>query len=125
MKACPPIPTSAEIDELLWRLGRALRAGRLTEWERGFALSLLGQAKRPRWNPSAKQVATLRRVIAELAEPADDLIDNVGGVIVRAAPLHWHCACCRRPASRAICHRANSPPCWRLFSAPVTAPWSG
>lgn len=71
---------SAEIDELLWKLGNALRAGRLTAWERSFALSVLGQAKRPCWSPSGKQLATLRSVIAGLVEPdTRPLIDDGGG----------------------------------------------
>ena len=73
---------SAKIDELLWRLGDALRMGHIEGWERDFAKSLLGQAKRrrSRWNPSVKQLATLRRVIAGLAEPdTGPLIDEDGG----------------------------------------------
>lgn len=64
------------VDELLWRPGRAVRAGRLEVWKRSFALSTLGQATRPRWNPSEKQLATLRRLIAGLAQPAEALIDD-------------------------------------------------
>lgn len=70
---------SARIDEMLWRLGDALRLGRLSDWERDFAKSILGQAKRGRrrWNPTGKQLATLRRLIAGLAEPdTEPLIDD-------------------------------------------------
>ena len=69
---------SAKVDELLWRLGDALRTGRLDGWERDFAKSLLGQAKRgrSRWNPSAKQLATARRILDGLAYPAENLNDG-------------------------------------------------
>ncbi len=72
---------SAEIDELLWRLGDALGKGRLTDWELNFARSILGQAKRGRgrWSPSEKQLAAVRRIIAGLAEPAENLIDDGAG----------------------------------------------
>ncbi len=35
----------AEIDELIWKLGRVLQAERLTVWEREFAMGVLDQAK--------------------------------------------------------------------------------
>ncbi len=73
---------SAKIDELLWRLGDALRMGRIEDWERDFAKSILGQAKRRgrRWSPSTKQLATMRRLIAGLAESdTGPLVDEDGG----------------------------------------------
>jgi len=72
---------SARIDELLWRLGDALRLGRLEGWGRDFAKSILGQAKRGRrrWHPSEKQLATMRRLLVEQAEPdTGPLIDDGG-----------------------------------------------
>ncbi len=72
---------SARLDELLWRLGDALRMDRLDGWEQDFARSILGQAKRGRrrWNPSEKQLHTMRRLGAELVEPdAGPLIDDGG-----------------------------------------------
>ncbi len=75
---CRALQDSAKIDEMLWRLGDALRMGRLDGWGRDFARSLLRQAKRgrSRWHPSEKQLHTMRRLVAELAEPAEDLIDG-------------------------------------------------
>ena len=69
---------SAKIDELLFRLGEALRLGRLDGWELNFAKSVLGQAKarRSRWSPSEKQLAAIRRIIAGLAESSEDLVDD-------------------------------------------------
>ncbi len=78
---------SARIDEMLWRLGDALRMGRLDGWEQDFVKSILGQAKRgrSRWHPSEKQLHTMRRLLAEQAEPgAGPLIDD-GGDDDRAA----------------------------------------
>lgn len=67
---------AACVDELLVRLGDRLRLGHLTDWERQFALSVLGQAKRrgARWAPTGKQLGVLRRIIER---PADDGADVV------------------------------------------------
>ena len=73
---------SAEIDEILFRLGEALRLGRLDGWGRDFVASILGQAKRGRrrWHPSEKQLHTMRRLVAELTVPdTGPLIDDGGG----------------------------------------------
>ena len=73
---------SARLDELLWKLSGRLRAGRFDDWERDFALSVLGQAKRPRWSPSARQMVVIQRLIdkpAPSAEPTESLIDDGGG----------------------------------------------
>lgn len=66
----------APIDELLWRAGRGVRRGALTGWARGFALSLMRQAKRPDWAPSAKQERVLRQLIDEIGEPNDPILDR-------------------------------------------------
>ncbi len=74
---------SARIDEMLWKLGERLRAGRFDDWERDFAWSVFGQAKRPRWSPSARQMAIIQRLIdkpAPSAEPTESLIDDGGQV---------------------------------------------
>jgi hypothetical protein len=62
------------LDEQLVELARVLRLGRLTEWERGFALSILGQAKRGGrgWEPSPKQARTLERILSA-ARPTEDV----------------------------------------------------
>ncbi len=74
-------PTSAEIDELVWKLGQRLRAGKISrdDWSHGFVRSILRHNKRPAWVPSPKQLYSMRQLIAELAEPDEDLIDD-GGV---------------------------------------------
>jgi len=61
----------AEIDELIWKLGRALQAGRLSGWERDFAMGVLDQAKCRRWSPSKKQLSTMRRLTGGLAAETD------------------------------------------------------
>ena len=65
-------------DECVYRLGRALRAGRISrdDWGFGFTLSLLRHNKRPGWIPSAKQLSAMRDLVAELAEPTEALIDD-------------------------------------------------
>ena len=66
-------------DECAYRLGRALRKGRIArdDWGFGFTLSILRHSKRRDWKPSEKQLSALRRLVAELAEPdAGSLIDE-------------------------------------------------
>ena len=64
-------------NECAYRLGRALRKGRIArdDWGFGFTLSILGHQKRRGWIPTPKQLATMRRLVAELAEP-ESLIDE-------------------------------------------------
>ncbi len=64
-------------DECAYRLGRALRKGRISrdDWGFGFTLSILRHSKRRDWKPSEKQLSAMRRLVAELAEP-DSLIDE-------------------------------------------------
>ena len=77
-------PISAEVvyqpgsDECICRLRRALRAGRIArdEWGHDFVLSILRHNKRRGWKPSPKRLRTMRRLLAELAEPDDSLIDE-------------------------------------------------
>ncbi len=72
-------PTSAEIDELVWKLGQRLRAGKISrdDWSHGFVRSILKQNQRRNWMPSERQLSTMRRLVAELAEPdTGPLIDG-------------------------------------------------
>ncbi len=69
-------------DECLYRLGRALRKGRLEPgtWSFNFVRSILRHSKRPAWVPTPKQLHTMRQLVAELAEPdTGPLIDDGGG----------------------------------------------
>jgi len=59
--------------------------GRLTAWEANFVASLDRQATRPRWRPSRRQAAVIRRLHAALAEAEATLIDNHDTVDARAA----------------------------------------
>ncbi len=74
-------PTSAEIDELVWKLGQRLRAGKISrdDWGHDFIRSILKQNKRRNWMPSERQLSVMQKLVAELAEPAEDLIDEGGG----------------------------------------------
>ncbi len=74
-------PTSAEIDELVWKLGQRLRAGKISrdDWGHGFVRSILKQSKRRNWMPSERQLSTMQKLVAELSEPDEDLIDDGGG----------------------------------------------
>ena len=60
---------------MLRDLSTAARDGRLTRWETSFIVSLQRQAARPRWRPSPRQDAVIRRLHAALAEAEVALID--------------------------------------------------
>ena len=74
-------PTSAEIDELVWKLGQRLRAGKISrdDWGHGFVRSILKQNKRRNWMPSERQLSTMQKLLAELSEPDEDLVDDGDG----------------------------------------------
>ena len=67
-------------DECVYRLRRALRAGRLgpDSWGFNFTRSILRHSKRRNWEPSDKQLYSMRALVAELAAPNEDLIDDGG-----------------------------------------------
>ncbi len=68
------------VDECVFRLGRALRAGRLEpdSWGFNFVRSILRHCKRRGWEPSEKQLDAMRGVLADLAESDGALIDDGG-----------------------------------------------
>ncbi len=68
-------------DECCYRLGRALRAGRLEpdSWGFNFTRSVLKHSKRPAWVPSPKQLSAMRSLVAELAAGAESFIDEDDG----------------------------------------------
>ena len=57
----------------------ALQRGRLKDWEVGFARSIIAQARQrqSRFNPTAKQIAAIHRILAGLGEP-ESMIDDEG-----------------------------------------------
>ena len=63
-------------DECIYRLGRALQKGRLKAWGFNFVRSVLRHNMRRGWKPSEKQLTAMRGLVAELAEPDEDLIDG-------------------------------------------------
>jgi len=65
-------------DECCYRLGRALRKGRIApdSWGFNFARSVLRHSKRPAWVPTPRQLDSMRTLVAELAEPDEPLIDD-------------------------------------------------
>jgi hypothetical protein len=67
-------------DECCYRLSLALRKTRFEPGSFGFNFtrSILRHSKRRGWVPTRKQVYTMRRLVAELAEPIEDLIDDGG-----------------------------------------------
>ena len=74
-------PTSAEIDELVWKLGQRLRAGKIgrDDWGHGFVRSIPKQRQRRNGMPSERKWSTMQKLVAERSEPDEDLIDDGGG----------------------------------------------
>lgn len=64
--------TDQELDEILlhhWpRLVRRAMIDASDEWTKGFVLSIARHGKRPKWRPSPKQQAIMRRLLIELAQ---------------------------------------------------------
>lgn len=63
--------TAATLDEIMWSWPTVCRMAR-DEWTRGFALSIARQAKRRGWEPSPKQFALMRRIVADLYQTRGD-----------------------------------------------------
>ena len=61
---------------MLRTLSTAARAGRLTAREAEFVLSIQRQAARPRWRPSPRQSAVIRRLHTVLAAAEVAIIDE-------------------------------------------------
>lgn len=62
---------SRSVEELIWYM--PVVAGRARdEWAKGFAESIVKQARRRNWNPSAKQLALMQRMVAELFTCPDE-----------------------------------------------------
>ncbi len=69
-------PFSPKVRGMLRALSTAARAGRLTAREAEFVISIQRQASRPRWMPTPRQAAAIRRLYSALAEAEATLIDN-------------------------------------------------
>ncbi len=65
-------------DECVYRLGRALRMGRIIrgDWGHSFTLSILRHSKRPGWEPSEKQLTAMQSLLAGLSVPNTLIIDE-------------------------------------------------
>lgn len=68
--------TDDELDYMLtahWpAMTRKVATGAADDWVRGFVMSIARQAKRPRWRPTPKQAAMMRRLVAEFRQSSDD-----------------------------------------------------
>lgn len=70
-----------DVDQLLFSWGRVIANAK--GWERGFALSIQRDRKRPGWHPSHKQFAVMERLVAATQQGRgpvghdDDLPDDV------------------------------------------------
>jgi hypothetical protein len=59
-----------EADMLIGWLPICVRAPGLSEFERGFCISICGRIKRGAFIPSEKQIAIMRRIVARVREEA-------------------------------------------------------
>jgi hypothetical protein len=67
-------------DEIVFRVVDALRLGRIDGWAGEFAASISRQSRRRGWQPSEKQIETMRRIVRDLRAPAEmELIDEGEG----------------------------------------------
>lgn len=57
--------TPSEVERLLWHMP-ACAAQAQNEWARSFAVDMARRAHWRRWRPSPKQVAVMRRMVADL-----------------------------------------------------------
>ena len=69
-------PISPRVYGKLRTLSAAARAGRLTSREAEFVISIQRQAARPRWRPSLRQDAVIRRLHDALAAAEVTIIDD-------------------------------------------------
>lgn len=77
MTAARSYTGDAEVDRLLFHWGRVLRDAE--GWTRDFALSIQRARKKPGWVPSAKQLAVMHRMVAELPQTEAPLFEGSGG----------------------------------------------
>ena len=80
---------SPKVRGMLRRLSAAARASRLTSREAELVISIQRQATRPRWRPSPRQGAVIRRLYAVLSEAEATLIDNHDTVDALTAIDGW------------------------------------
>ena len=59
------------VEELIWYMPIAGRRAR-DEWAKAFAESIVKQGRRRNWNPSAKQLAMMQRMVGELFTGPDE-----------------------------------------------------
>lgn len=68
--------TAAEVERLIWHMPAVARLAE-NEWAKAFALSVIRQSRRRRWNPSSKQLTVMRGLVSDLFTHAG----NEGGDI--------------------------------------------
>lgn len=66
-----PMTAERTVDECLYWLPTVVKTAP-DGWAQGFAKSILGQSRRRNWKPTLKQLAMMRRMVAELFAQDDD-----------------------------------------------------
>ncbi len=59
------------IEELIWHMPTVAKLA-TNEWAKSFAESIVRQSRRRGWQPSAKQLALMQRMVGELFTRRDD-----------------------------------------------------
>ncbi len=62
-------PSAPNLEELLWSWKSVIRNAP-DGWARNFALSIAKQAKRKDWQPTAKQLGIMRKMVSDLYHDA-------------------------------------------------------
>lgn len=56
---------SEQVERIMWSWPTVVENAE-TDWARGFARSIAGQAKRRNWRPSPKQLALMKQMVGQL-----------------------------------------------------------
>lgn len=67
-------PATSDVEILLHYMPIIARAGGISDWTRQFAISMAGRIKRGRVNPTAKQIAVMRNIVAEFKAASIGLV---------------------------------------------------
>ena len=74
----PPPPATDDVAQLLHYMPIITRAGGISDWTRQFCISIAARMKRGPVNPTEKQIAVMRKIVAEFkaATMTDDVVER-------------------------------------------------
>jgi hypothetical protein len=73
-----PPPATDDVAQLLHYLPIITRASDISDWTRQFCISIAARMKRGPVNPTQKQIAVMRKIVAEFkaATMGDDVVER-------------------------------------------------